>query len=202
MLKADQAIRCHCGRLQGTLSHRATCTRASCYCRDCQAYAHALGHPERVLDAQGGTDIVASVQHHVTFTQGADSLACLSLTEGGLMRWYAGCCNTPIANTARSPKVAYVGLVHTCLADSPATLDVVFGPRRMALNTKHAKSKVEESGVLSVASTMARVMRPVLRARVLGSWKHSPFFDAVHHEPVVQVRVLRPEELAKARQAV
>ena len=88
----------------------------SCYCRDCQAFAHALGNPGAILDKLGGTDIVATLQQYVTFTKGTEALACLSLSERGLLRWYANCCNTPIANTARNPKLSYVGLVHTCLA--------------------------------------------------------------------------------------
>jgi hypothetical protein len=114
------------GRL-GVVSQTARTTRATCYCRDCQAYAHALGNPESVLDHIGGTDIVATLQQHVTLTRGAESLACLSLSERGILRWYAGCCNTPIANTARSPKMSYVGLVHLP-GLSQHSLDAVFIP--------------------------------------------------------------------------
>ena len=117
-------------------------TRVVCYCRDCQAYAHALGNPGAALDALGGTHIVAALQQHVAFTNGADSLACLSPTERGLRRWYASCCNTPIANTVRNPKLSHVGLVHTCLAKSPASLEADYGPARAQVNTSNAGARV------------------------------------------------------------
>ena len=81
----------------------------TCYCRDCQAYAHALGNAGAILDDLGGTDIVASLQQHVMLSQGTDALACLSLSDKGLLRWYASCCNTPIANTARNHKLSERG---------------------------------------------------------------------------------------------
>src|SRR5436190_22157980 len=167
MRNSDYAIRCKCGRLHGVLSRSAPATRAICYCRDCQAYAHALGKPETILDSLGGTEVVASVQQYVSFTKGADSLACLSLGERGLLRWYASCCNTPIANITRDPKLSYVGIMHCCLGTT-ASLDSVFGPARIAVNTKHAKGKVARTNPLRALVSIARIMASVLRARVNG----------------------------------
>jgi Family of unknown function (DUF6151) len=198
ILNSDHTIQCRCGRLQGTLSRDARFTRLSCYCRDCQAYAHALGSPDLILDDLGGTDIVATLQQYVTFAKGTDSLACLSLSERGLLRWYASCCNTPIGNTARDPKLSYVGVVHTCLGASSTSLDAVFGPARMPVNTKHARGKLR-SNVLSTLVSAARIIRPVLWARACGTWKRSAFFRSNDFKPVVPPRVLSPAERERAR---
>ena len=87
----DHALRCRCGTLQGTVRHTERVNRGVCYCRDCQAYAHALGNAGMILDNLGGSDVVATLQQHVTFTKGTEALACMSLTERGLLRWYASC---------------------------------------------------------------------------------------------------------------
>jgi hypothetical protein len=158
-----------------------------------------LGNPERVLDAFGGTDIIATLHQHVTFNRGTDLLACLSVTDGGPLRWYTTCCNTPIGNTARNPKVSYVGLVHTCLDGS--SLDAAFGPTRVALNTARVKGKVKSS-TLSMMVSLARILGPVFGARVSGAWRRSPFFAPPDFEPVAQPRVLSSEERERARNAV
>jgi hypothetical protein len=201
MLATDHILRCRCGHLQGTLSHAARVTRMSCYCRDCQAYAHALGNPASVLDRLGGTDVIATLQQYVSFTTGTDTLACLSLTETGLLRWYASCCNTPIGNTARGPGLSYVGLVHNCLGQSPESLDATFGPARMPVNTKHAKGRVSTSPLSMLAST-ARIFASVLRARLDGTWRRSPFFGPSELKPIVPSRVLSAGERERAMNAV
>lgn len=200
MLSADYKIRCKCGRVQGTLSRAANTTRLSCYCRDCQTYAHALGNPERTLDAQGGTEVVSTLQQYVTFMSGVDALACLSLSPNGLLRWYASCCNTPIANITRGPKLSYVGIVHTCLGDSSA-IAAAFGPARAPVNTKHAKGKVATSTTSVLASTV-RIIASVLRARLNGTWKRSPFFEPGTSVPVAVPHVLSREERGRAQSAI
>lgn len=199
MLSADHPIRCRCGRLQGTLSRAARVTRLSCYCRDCQTYAHALGDPARILDAQGGTEVVAALQQYLAFTAGNESLACLSLSPKGTLRWYASCCNTPIANTTRDPKLSYVGIVHTCLGE-PSVRAAAFGPPRAPVNTKHAKGKVTTSA-LNVVNSIVRIVARVLRARLDGRWRYSPFFAPGSFAPVAAPRALSLEERARARSA-
>lgn len=201
MLSADHRIQCRCGGLQGSLSRAAPVIRLSCYCRDCQAYAHALGNPDHILDRQGGTDIVATLQQYLTFTAGTDSLACLSLAPNGLLRWYASCCNIPVANTARDPRLSYVGVVHTCLVQSPSELTAVFGPARSHVNTKHAKGSVA-TNVLGTMVSTGRIMASVLRARVSGTWKRSPLFQPGSSAPVVVPRVLSFAERARAQGAI
>jgi len=190
-------IQCQCGHLQGRLSAAASVTRLSCHCKDCQAYAHALDNVERILDDNGGTEVVTTLQQHVSFTKGAEHLACLSLSDKGLLRWYASCCNTPIGNTARDPKMSFVALAHSCLGDSPAALDQQFGGQAVATNTKHARNEVPASTLDGLFATV-RIVGSVIKARANGSWKNSPFFRPGTLKPAASPRVLNSDELSRA----
>lgn len=200
MLSTDYTVACRCGNVRGTLTRGAPATRLTCYCRDCQTYAHALGNAGQILDAHGGTEAVATLQQHLVFTSGTESLACMSLSPNGLLRWYASCCNTPIANITRDPKLSYVGIVHTCLGEEPART-AAFGPACFPVNTKHAKGKVA-TDFLGTSLHLAGIIGAVIGARLSGAWKRTPFFGPDHATPVVAASVLTREERERARRAV
>ena len=92
-------LQCRCGTLKGVIANPRSGNRVVCYCRDCQAFAYFLGREADVLDELGGSEVVQILPRNLTFTQGVETLACLRLTENGLLRWYAACCSTPIGNT-------------------------------------------------------------------------------------------------------
>ena len=122
-------LRCACGSVQGEVDLDRAWTRVSCYCRDCQAFARFLGRPG-LMDAAGGSDIAAMAPDAVRFTAGLEHLACMSLGPNGLLRWYAHCCRTPLANLTRNPKFFYCGLATACLEDTPpGTLQARLGAR-------------------------------------------------------------------------
>lgn len=191
----NRPLRCKCGTLRGHVSQPEKCTRIVCYCKDCQAFAHYLGNTDDILDALGGTDILAVHPRSVTFTEGRQALACMSLSPKGMLRWYASCCNTPIGNTARDVKMAYIGLIHTCVEDASSSIESAFGPVRMHTATNSAKGPVASS-LLNQVSTIAGIMVSVLGARLSGSYKHTPFFDVEQGTPVAAPKVLTLEERA------
>ena len=193
-------LRCRCGQLQGSVTLARATQRVICYCRDCRAYARHLGG-DGVLDAQGGTEIVASLPRHVRFDAGGDALACLSLSPRGLLRWYARCCSTPIANTPRTPKMAYVGLVHSALERGAPPLVQSFGPLRMRANTGSALGPVPGNAPLAAAGSLFGLGATLLGARLGGGWRDNPFFDTATATPVRTVRVLTMEERAQASAA-
>lgn len=197
----DHPLHCRCGTLRGCVSHSGKANRAVCYCKDCQAYAHALGRSGDILDEMGGTDVVATLAKYVTFTQGIEALACLSLSPNGLLRWYAKCCDTPVGNTSRNAKVSYVGLVHTCLEDPSATLESSFGPVRMRVNTQSARGKPNSTPIRTVACVV-RLATSLLRARLDGGYKVTPFFLPERGTPVVPPRVLTADERARVMNAL
>jgi len=189
----EHPLRCKCGTVQGFVATSNALSRGVCYCEDCQLYAQFLGNPDDVLDAQGGTDVVPTKPSNVRFTQGIESLAVMRLTDHGLMRWYAKCCNTPIGNTSPNYKQAFVGLVHSCLENSSISLDQSFGPVRMRVNTKHARgdTHIKQQGMFG---TIIKLIRMLVRERLTGGYKVTPFFHAESGLPIVVPRVLSTQE--------
>src|SRR5690554_6746798 len=98
-------IRCSCGAVKGTLRRPGAAGHAICYCNDCQAFARFLGKSVEVLDAQGGTEIIQIQPGQLNFSRGTEQLACMRLTDKGLLRWYTRCCNTPLGNTSPNRKL-------------------------------------------------------------------------------------------------
>lgn len=90
-MTSSHPLRCRCGHLTGSVGEPAKAVHAICYCIYCQSFAHFLGKAQDVLDEAGGTEVVATDPRHVTFDQGLDAPACMSLGPKGLLRWYAGC---------------------------------------------------------------------------------------------------------------
>jgi hypothetical protein len=185
----NHALRCNCGKLQGTLKHTTEINRCVCYCTDCQAFARFLKREHDILDAVGGTSIVQTIPKHVNFLEGTENLACIRLTETGLLRWYAACCNTPIGNTPPNSKFPFIGLIHNCLSTEPASLDKTFGPVRMHVNTQSAIGEPKPKSMGFFTGNL-RVMGMVLRSRLDGSYKQNPFFVAATGAPIVTPKVL------------
>ncbi len=194
----NHCLQCQCGKVRGQLSHTENSTRIKCYCKDCQAFAHFLGKAGDMLDAQGGSDIVVTHPQEISFTSGAEAIACMSLFEDGMLRWYASCCNTPIGNTSRNKKMAYVGLSAVCLAAAPASIERDFGPVRMVSMTAGAKGKLASSGWKAVP-VMVGFARALLKARLSGSYRRNPFFKDGTDEPVVARKVIAPEEYERLK---
>jgi hypothetical protein len=190
----NRPVSCDCGNVRGILRHTERCTRIRCYCHDCQAFAAFLKKNHRILDEQGGTDVVIAHPRQLELSQGRDALKCMSLSDKGMLRWYAGCCNSAIGNISRNRKVAFVGLVHTFLARSESELNAAFGPARMLSCTDGARSKVASSGWRAVP-TMLGFARKLLWARLSGSYRDTPFFGS-NGKPMVQPLVLTPAQRA------
>ncbi|MCK6550788.1 DUF6151 family protein [Myxococcota bacterium] len=193
---SSHPLRCRCGRLQGVVAPTHPANRCICYCRDCRAFARHLGHTEDVLDAHGGSEIVQVPPANVAITQGLEELACLKLTDKGLMRWYARCCRTPIGNTVSTRDFSFVGLGHTCLRAGGGDLDASFGPVTMIVNGKSAiGGALRDRGVLA---GITKIMGFVAKARLTGSHRQTPFFDPATGASIVTPLVLTDDERARA----
>ena len=193
----SHALQCRCGKLRGHVEPPAMTNPAVCYCKDCQAAAHVLGHADTVLDAHGGTRIIAILPERVHLTQGIDALACMSLSDNGLLRWHASCCNTPIANTPRSRNMPYVGVIHACLATQSPSIEASFGPTRTTLNVKSAQGTVDATPLRATLAVM-QIGTAMLGARLSRAANRNPFFDADSGEPIRPPRVLTQAERARA----
>ncbi|WP_058998837.1 DUF6151 family protein [Leptolyngbya sp. NIES-2104] len=195
------SIRCHCGKLKGTVHQNQAVNRCVCYCADCQAFARFLKREHEILDDIGGTSIIQTIPANITFTEGIENLTCMRLTANGLLRWYTTCCHMPIGNTPPTLNPSVVGLVHNCLDSDQTSLDNAFGPIRMYVHTQSAigEEKPKSAGVLS---GILRVLGMALRARLDGRYKQTPFFVVKSGTPIVIPKVLSDDELKSIKNAV
>ena len=195
------SIRCSCGKLKGTLNPSPEVNRCICYCADCQAFARFLKREHEILDEMGGTRIIQTIPANVTFTEGIENLACMRLTENGLLRWYAACCNTPIGNTLATPNLSFVGLIHSCLSSDPTSLDEAFGPITMYVNTESAIAENKPKAARVLSGTL-RVFGMMVKARLDGRYKQTPFFVVETGTPIVTPKVLSDQELQQVKDVV
>ena len=195
---AAAEISCECGGIGGNLNLSETGRLVCCYCRDCQAFAHFLGRADSILDRQGGTLIVQSEPRLLTLTHGTDKLACIRLTDKGLLRWHASCCNTAIGNTLPNIKAAFVGVIHDCIRMTPEQLTGRYGPVRVHVHTRSAigTPKPKEQGLLP---TLLGISWQLLRARLTGTYRQTPFFDAATGNPVATPYILTKAELGAVK---
>ena len=117
-------LACRCGQVEGQIDPRRVHARASCYCRDCRAFARWLGSAG-LLDSAGGTDILAMAPDALQITRGFEKMACMSLGPRGLLRWYASCCRTPLGNVLRDPKLYYLGVPVPAIAAPADAIEAV-----------------------------------------------------------------------------
>jgi hypothetical protein len=197
----NHPLQCRCGTIQGVVENPRGANRVVCYCRDCQAFAYFLARESEILDERGGSEVIQILPKNLTLTQGLDALACMRLTERGLLRWYAPCCNTPIGNTLDTPKLSFVGLVHNCLEVAGRSLEDSFGPIRVRVNTQGARGNPKPT-TRGVARTIVWFLRTTVRARLNGDYQHTPFFRAADGTPRVAPHVLSTPERQAVRNAV
>ena len=95
--------------------------------------------------------------------------------------------------------MSYVGIVHTCLHEASESLDDAFGPVRMRVNTRSARGPVKATPFATLQA-VAGLSLALVRARLDGSYRHTPFFDP-HGIPVASPRILTRDERARALEA-
>lgn len=186
-MPADRNLACRCGATRWTIDPQAPGTHVECYCADCQTF---LRHLKAVdwLDAAGGTEVFQTLPHAIRFTAGEANLRLLRLSPKGLMRWYAGCCGTPVANTLASPGLPFVGMV---LPPGKSG----FGPVVTHANVAAALKPVRQSGI---AQAVFGILSRALWAKLTASRRKNPFFGA-DRAPVVEPKVLTLAERDAAR---
>lgn len=189
-------LRCRCGTVSGWVKEPRSANRVVCYCKDCQAFAYFLGQENQILDERGGSDVVQILPKNLSFTQGIEALKCIRLTDKGLLRWYASCCNTPIGNTLANHKISFIGLLHNSLENSGTPLQDSFGPVRAWGNTQGARGdpKPKSSGL---GRSILWVMSTILKARIDGGYRQNPLFHVDKGTPIVTPRVLSTAERAE-----
>lgn len=190
---------CRCGAcaLEIDLSGWGAASRVVCYCDDCQTAARALKAQADVLGPGSGTHIVQSTPDRVRILRGREHLAVLRLSPKGLMRWYAGCCDTPMCNTLPNLKLPFVGLVIRPDRTPQIAAAVGKGCAHVFTTTARPRAEAPRKDVAFAAAGFA-ILRRMLVALVAGRGGQSPFRDA-QGAPVAPVRVLTPEQRHDAR---
>lgn len=189
-------IRCSCGEYHATLApiDPTKGIRVVCHCDDCQAFVEFLGRADEILSDAGGTEIYQTTPQRYRIDSGLEHVACVSLKEKGLKRWYTSCCNTPIGNTMRAAKVASVGVPCVAIADSDQELTSKVGPIQAKVNGRFARGGCpEDVHPKAPAGMIWKWITAGFGSQMRGEAKPHPFFDDAK-EPIVAARVLTPEE--------
>ena len=184
-------VRCRCGEVRGIVTNPSpqAVNRITCYCDDCQAFAHQLGRAD-LLNAKGGSDIVQIAPSALSFTRGHDRIVGLRLKPNGLYRWYAKCCNTPVGNTL-TPAVPFVGLLAQTF-DAPNLDDVIGAPTGALLGKFAIGEPPKGSTGLNLSVLLSAVVR-VLGWRIgRRTWPH-PFFARDTGAPIYSLTVVSKE---------
>ncbi len=189
---------CQCRSLAGTveLPNLQSLTRLVCYCEDCQAFARHLRPDKPVLGPHGGSDLVQVSPARFRINRGTEKLGNLRLTETGIYRWYATCCNSPLCTTPQNPAMPYVGLITNNLVGNPKTLDSRIGPVRFGVCAGRqypisAEWPVSRGvGFRGMSSTLLNIGR----WRMAGDQTRSRLIDAETGKPVVEPYTLSDTE--------
>lgn len=177
-------IQCDCGSFQAELvdAPKSSPGRLVCYCDDCQKFANDLGRTD-VLDEFGGTQVVPAYPSEVSFLVGESNLCYSRVTRNGLYRYSTSCCNSPIANTR--PNFPWAGIFHSAYTAADPNALAKFGEIRGRIMGKFAKSDpdFEISDKISLRD-MLTVLPFVVKGKLFGKHKHSPFFETDGTTPI------------------
>ena len=125
----------------------------------------------------------------IAITSGAARIACLRLSPNGLLRWYAACCDTPLANTVGTPNVPLAGMwrpnFETVAPFGPVT---TLGFTKMSLPGGPRRDK-------GLYRMLGGLLKRMIAGALSGRLSRSPFFDE-KRAPVAAPTVLDPAERA------
>lgn len=188
-------IQCECGTFRARLKAFPGNTpgRLVCYCDDCQAYLRHLSRAD-LLDAQGGTEVMPVYPADVEILSGREQLQCIRLSPQGVFRFSTTCCNTPVANTR--PATPWVGLQRVVYTVGQAGLaDQTLGPVRSRIMGRYAKGTAP-AGTPDKFNLKAflTVMPFMLKGKLLGKSRPSPFFADDGTTPIAPPQVLSPAQ--------
>lgn len=184
----DMPFSCTCGELHGHISASgvASGTHVGCFCHDCRAAQLYFGLPD---PAPGPVDILQMSPEEIRIEHGAEHLALMQLSPKGMFRWFASCCNAPLATSPRTAKFPFAGFDVKRIADPGALGPITtrgFAPQPNGKQS-HEKLRFAAMGLASRC----------LKSWMLGSWRKTPFFNPETGAPVVAPIILSKAERAK-----
>lgn len=196
-------LKCECGKVSGELIIDCSVSNhIVCCCDDCQSFAYYLGR-EKLLDKYQGSEIYQTVPRNVKILKGQENIGCIRLGPKGLMRWYAKCCNLPIANTLGA-KVSFNGI--SCAFIDTKNRDEVLGKIQSYNMMKFSPVDAKEwpsNGALKFSKLATLKM---LKSIALGSlfkyYRPNSFFDLETGKPKVEPFIISKDEREKLRDRI
>ena len=146
-------------------------------------------------------DVFQLLPAQVRITAGHEHVRCVRLSEKGLMRWYAGCCKTPIGNTLASPRGPFIGIPHTFWdhASDGRSRDEALGPILSRTQARYGKPPLPpDSHPRGPLWLITRFGWQLLRGLFTGGYKPSPVFDA-SGKPIVEPTIVSPDDRERLR---
>lgn len=186
-------IQCDCGKFRAELTQfpKNTPGRLICYCDDCQGFLQYIKRTD-LLNENGGTEIIPAYPADIKMIAGKDVVRCVRLHAKGMYRFFTSCCHTPIANT--DPTRAWAGINRRMyITKDPSRLDRELGPVKSSIMGKYAKG-TPPAGTPQTFDFkgMVTVLPFIIKGKILGKSKHSPFFDK--GEAIAVPKILTVEE--------
>lgn len=187
-------LRCSCGAVVWNLNETSPPSGVCyiCHCDDCQVFAHFTEHPERVLDANGGTEAYQLPASQVNISKGLEHLACIHVTSRRLLRWHCSICKTPVANTYNNSKLSFIS-IPLCGAIA-SERDEILNPSSGHVWTKFGKGDLSKLEKYSIPRILWRMISRIVRARVSGDYRNNLFFDKYSGEPISKPYSLSADE--------
>lgn len=192
MFKAprDVAFSCPCGTIKGHIrgASPSTGTHIACFCADCRAGDVFAGLPDPSPEP---VRYFQTTPDRLHFDSGFENLSVFSFGPKNLLRWQASCCGSPLFNTLRTPKIAFVSIKSSALEDQAA-----IGPVRASAFIPNSAGTAKHKGMgRSVWAALSRIAA----ARVTGRWRKNPFFDAETLAPVCAVQIVDKDVRARIK---
>ena len=191
---SDLPFSCQCGAVTGVVTEASPADgdHVVCHCTDCRALTRYLGHSERVLDRNGGTELYQSRCARLRIASGLDHLAALHLTDKPLMRWYAACCRSPLFNTWANGRVPFV-TTHLS-ACNPDQVNAVLGPPKGHLFLREALGDTGGLHELTFMGLTWGYLKRAAKDTLSGDRRRCPLFDHDTLAPIVAPYRLSREE--------
>ena len=186
---------CQCGAVAGELRDVGPKQgdRYICYCNDCRDFLRLMDRGD-ALDSAGGCSVYQTRVGHLHIGKGLDSLACINLTGGQLLRWYCEACRTPLFNTMDNGRWPFLSVVTTSLDEQAR--EHVLGQPRGSVFAKFATGPDVVTPPVSPMTMIRRVIARILADRFSGARKTFQLFDPQSAAPIAEPRLIEPQERA------
>jgi hypothetical protein len=200
----DLPIKCKCSKVQGVIKqvNAKNGNHLTCMCIDCQTFAHHLGVEDRVLDENGGTEIFQTSPSKIEFLEGKEFVKCLRLSPTGTSRWYAECCNTPLANTIALEK-DFAGVILDSIDFEKIDKFQALGPIKYKVMGKYGKGELPKGTSLGFPKFLVlKMIFKLTLGKLLKSYLPNPFFNEETGEHRSTPTILPKEQRAKIKSKI